>query len=195
MPKPGVGIRGGDIDFERRRLGFGIERPSRQLRPKPVQRPAQWAERNRQPLPGGLDSSTSIPGPGFEGFEDRSVEASYYTWVDQHNTVGLGENVPISTGQSQRRLRRSEGRQDGPAAHPLPMGFYAKGLDGRIDDPKPAGKAGPVEHQGDDPWLMEGAKARSDAPSNSGRPIRGALTRRITLRASAAWARLSLLWA
>src|SRR5262249_46456843 len=37
------------------------------------------------------------PGPGFEGFENSSAEASYYTWVDHHNTVGLGENIPIST--------------------------------------------------------------------------------------------------
>jgi hypothetical protein len=22
---------------------------------------------------------------------------SYYTWVDQHNTFGLGENIPMST--------------------------------------------------------------------------------------------------
>ena len=27
-----------------------------------------------------------------------SVESSYYTWVDQHNTLGLGANVPIATG-------------------------------------------------------------------------------------------------
>ena len=40
------------------------------------------------------------PGPGFEGIGDNSAEASYYTWVDQHNTFGLGEDVPMSTGQS-----------------------------------------------------------------------------------------------
>ena len=27
-----------------------------------------------------------------------SVESSYYTWVDQRNTLGLGANVPIATG-------------------------------------------------------------------------------------------------
>jgi hypothetical protein len=27
-----------------------------------------------------------------------SVESSYYTWVDQHDTLGLGPNVPIATG-------------------------------------------------------------------------------------------------
>ena len=68
----------------------------RQLRPAQVQGPAQRAERDRQPLPEGW-TLHKYPGPGFEGFENGSAEASYYTWVDQHNTVGLGENVPIST--------------------------------------------------------------------------------------------------
>src|SRR3712207_6848337 len=30
----------------------------------------------------------------------RSAGASYYTWVDQFNTFGLGENVPINTGNA-----------------------------------------------------------------------------------------------
>ena len=40
-----------------------------------------------------------FPGPQFRDVKDSgSAEASYYTWVDQHNTSGLGENIPISTG-------------------------------------------------------------------------------------------------
>ena len=27
-----------------------------------------------------------------------SGEGSHYTWVDQFNTLGLGENVPVNTG-------------------------------------------------------------------------------------------------
>jgi hypothetical protein len=30
------------------------------------------------------------PGPGFAGIGDNSAEASYNTWVDRHNTLGLG---------------------------------------------------------------------------------------------------------
>ena len=41
--------------------------------------------------------STSIPGPGFKGIGENSVESSYYSWVDQHNTFGLGEDIPMST--------------------------------------------------------------------------------------------------
>jgi len=37
--------------------------------------------------------STSIPGPGFAGIGENSAESSYYSWVDQHNTFGLGADV------------------------------------------------------------------------------------------------------
>ena len=76
------------------------------------------------------------PGPGFNGIGENSAESSYYTWVDQHNTFGLGEDVPMSTANLEGRPGRAQGRQDGRAARPYPMGFYAKGFDGRIDDPE-----------------------------------------------------------
>ena len=34
-----------------------------------------------------------------------SGEGSYYTWMDQFNTLGLGENVPINTGNQSEGLR------------------------------------------------------------------------------------------
>ena len=37
---------------------------------------------------------TPFPGPQFRT-ETGSAEASYYTWVDQFNTSGLGTNVPL----------------------------------------------------------------------------------------------------
>ena len=33
-----------------------------------------------------------------------SAEGSYYTWVDQFNTLGLGENTPINTGNGSEGL-------------------------------------------------------------------------------------------
>ena len=40
-----------------------------------------------------------FPGPQFAGVsESGSAEASYYSWVDQHDTFGLGRNVPFATG-------------------------------------------------------------------------------------------------
>jgi hypothetical protein len=77
------------------------------------------------------------PLPQFKGVTaSGSVEGSYYTWVDQFDTFGLGPNTPISTGNL----------SDGPLALkdgkwvilrvPYPMGFYTKWMDGRIDDAK-----------------------------------------------------------
>jgi len=64
-----------------------------------------------------------------------SGEGSYFTWVDQFNTLGLGENVPINTGnQSEGLLALKDGKFI-VLRVPYPMGFYAKWLDGRIDDP------------------------------------------------------------
>jgi hypothetical protein len=78
-----------------------------------------------------------FPGPQFRDVKDSgSAEASYYSWVDQHNTFGLGNNVPIATGNASDALFAMAGGKFMTLRVPYPMGFYAKGLDGRIDDPK-----------------------------------------------------------
>ena len=77
----------------------------------------------------------AYPGPQFKGVTDTgSAEASYYTWVDQFNTFGLGTNVPISTGNGNDALLALVDGKFVVLRVPYPMGFYAKGLDGRIDD-------------------------------------------------------------
>ncbi len=44
-----------------------------------------------------------FPGPQMAGVPDAgSAEASYYTWVDQFDTFGLGANVPMGDRQRQR---------------------------------------------------------------------------------------------
>jgi hypothetical protein len=100
------------------------------------------------------------PGPGFQGIGDNSAESSYYTWVDQHNTFGLGEDVPVSTGNLNDGLIAYAGGKMVVLRVPYPMGFYAKGLDGRIDDAKAGWKGrGLWTTSGDRaPWLREGGK-------------------------------------
>ena len=45
------------------------------------------------------------PLPQLKGVtESGSAEASYYTWVDWHDTLGLGANVPIDTGNASEGL-------------------------------------------------------------------------------------------
>jgi hypothetical protein len=76
------------------------------------------------------------PLPQFKGVTDPgSVEASYYTWVDQFNTFGLGTNVPINTGNAAEGLLVLKDGQWVVLRVPYPLGFYTKWVDGRIDDP------------------------------------------------------------
>lgn len=64
-----------------------------------------------------------------------SAEASYYTWVDQFDTFGLGRNVPINTGNGSEGLLALKDGQWVVMRVPYPMGFFTKWMDGRIDDP------------------------------------------------------------
>ena len=78
------------------------------------------------------------PGPKMKGVaNDSSASFSYYNWVDQFNTGGLGENIPIAASTGSDSL---EAYIPGTAKWvvmrvPYPLGFYTRGLDGRIDDP------------------------------------------------------------
>jgi hypothetical protein len=76
------------------------------------------------------------PLPQFGNVADSgSVEGSYFAWVDQFDTLGLGRNTPIATGnESDGFLALKDGKWV-VLRVPYPMGFYAKWLDGRIDDP------------------------------------------------------------
>jgi hypothetical protein len=76
------------------------------------------------------------PLPQLKGLTDSgSAEGSYYTWVDQFDTFGLGKNVPINTGNESEALLAFKDGQWVILRVPYPMGFYTKWLDGRIDDP------------------------------------------------------------
>ena len=76
------------------------------------------------------------PLPQMQGVTDPgSTEASYYTWVDQFNTFGLGENVPINTGNLSEGLLILKDGEWVILRVPYPLGFYTKWVDGRIDDP------------------------------------------------------------
>jgi hypothetical protein len=77
-----------------------------------------------------------FPGPQLAGIEGSgSAEASYYTWVDQFDTFGLGRNVPWATGNANESLMALVDGQWLNFVVPYPLGFYAKWMDGRIDDP------------------------------------------------------------
>jgi hypothetical protein len=76
------------------------------------------------------------PLPQLGGVEaPGSAEASYYTWVDWYGTLGLGENVPINTGNAAEGLLVWNDGEWVVLRVPYPLGFYTKWMDGRIDDP------------------------------------------------------------
>ncbi len=76
------------------------------------------------------------PLPQLKGVtEPGSAEASYYTWVDQFDALGLGKNTPINTGNASEALLALKDGQWVIMRVPYPLGFYTKWMDGRIDDP------------------------------------------------------------
>jgi hypothetical protein len=77
------------------------------------------------------------PLPQLQGVTDGgSAEASYYTWVDQFDALGLGQNVPINTGNGSEGLLALKDGKWVVLRVPYPLGFYTKWMDGRIDDPR-----------------------------------------------------------
>ena len=135
MPLPGFGARGGDIDSKGVvwvSMGSGhIGSFDRRKCKGPLNGPKATGDH----CPEGW-SFHKYPGPGFQGIGDNSAESSYYSWVDQHNTFGLGNDVPMSTGNLNDGLIAYANGRMVVLRVPYPIGFYAKGFDGRIDDPK-----------------------------------------------------------
>jgi hypothetical protein len=161
VPMPGFGPRGGDIDSKGVvwvSLASGhIGSFDRTKCKSPLNGPKATGDH----CPEGW-SFYKYPGPGFEGIGDNSAEASYYSWVDQHDTLGLGKDVPISTANLQDGFAALKDGKMVLLRVPYPLGFYAKGLDGRIDDPNAGWKGrGLWSSSGDrTPWLIEGGKGR-----------------------------------
>ncbi|PYM12933.1 MAG: hypothetical protein DMD81_22620, partial [Candidatus Rokuibacteriota bacterium] len=102
-----------------------------------------------------------FPGPQLQNVtESGSAEASYYTWVDQHDTFGLGKNVPIATGNANESLLALVNGTFVNLRVPYPMGFYTKWVDGRIDDPNAGwkGKGLWATYSTRTPFHVEGGK-------------------------------------
>jgi hypothetical protein len=159
IPMPGFGPRGGDIDSK------GVVWVSLAS--------GHLGSFDRSKCKGPLNGPTATgdhcpegwtfykyPGPGFDGIGDNSAEASYYTWVDQHNAVGLGADVPISTANENDGYAALVDGKMVMLRIPYPLSFYAKGLDARIDDPSAGWKGrGLWGSEGDrTPWLKEGGQ-------------------------------------
>jgi len=159
VPPPAFGVRGADIDRNGVvwvSLGSGhLGSFDRRKCKGPLNGPTATGDH----CPEGW-TFYRLPGPSFAAVPDESVESSYYTWVDQHDTLGLGANVPIATGNLFDGVHALVAGQFVTLRIPYPLNFYAKGLEGRIDDPKAGWRGrGLWVTSGDrTPWLHEGGK-------------------------------------
>jgi hypothetical protein len=159
VPMPGFGVRGGDIDSKG---VVWVSLASGHLgsfdRSK-CKGPLNGPNATGNHCPEGW-SFHQYPGPGFRGIGENSAESSYYSWVDQHNTFGLGADVPMSTGNLNDGIIAFVDGRMVILRLPYPLGLYIKGFDGRIDDPDAGWKGrGLWTTSGDrTPWLREGGK-------------------------------------
>jgi hypothetical protein len=90
---------------------------------------------------------------------DIAVDFQYYNFVDRFNTLGLGENTPLANGTNSDSLLVLQ--RDGTwmvLRVPYPMGFFTRGMDGRIDDPKTGwkGRAVYANYGPNAVWHVEG---------------------------------------
>jgi hypothetical protein len=133
-PMPGFANRGADIDRNGvvwLSMGSGH---LGQFDRRKCQGPLNGPQATGDHCPEGW-SFHDLPGPGFVGLEDSSVESSYYTWVDQRGSLGIGENVPMVTGNLHDGIHVFKDGNFMTLRVPYPLGFYTKGFEGRIDDP------------------------------------------------------------
>jgi hypothetical protein len=135
IPAPGYGPRGMDIDTNSVvwiPLSSGHMASFDRRKCKVLNGPTM---RDGKHCPEGW-TLYPFPGPKLSGDPGSgSAEASYYTWVDQHNTLGLGNDTPLATGNENESLIALKDGKMVNLVVPYPMGFYAKTFDGRIDDP------------------------------------------------------------
>ena len=156
VPLPGFGIRGADID--RNGVVWGSMASG------------HLGEFDRSRCTGTLNGPNAtgdhcpegwtfhrLPGPSFPELPGFSVESSYYTWVDQQNSLGLGANVPIATGNLFDGVHAFVEGEFVTMRVPYPLGFYAKGMEGRIDDPDAGWKGRGIWMTSGDrtPWHKE----------------------------------------
>jgi hypothetical protein len=100
-------------------------------------------------------------GPKLKG-TNIPADFHYYNWVDQFNISGLGANTPFATGSNSDALLALN-PQTGEWTTlrvPYPLGFYSRGMDGRIDDPNGGwkGRALYANYGTHFVWHIEGGK-------------------------------------
>jgi len=104
-----------------------------------------------------------LPGPQLKGITDGgTADFIYGNWVDRFNTLGLGKDVPMLTGTSSDAMLAlmPDTKKWVVMRVPYPLGFNARNLAGRIDDPNAGwkGRGLWVGNEVRNPWHIEGGK-------------------------------------
>ena len=103
------------------------------------------------------------PGPKFQNVTDPiNTDYHYLNWVDHFDVLGLGKNVPFAPGTNSDSMIAflPETKKFVQFRIPYPLGFYARGVDGRIDDPNGGWKGRGLwtAYASINPWHYEGGK-------------------------------------
>ncbi|MBM3777121.1 MAG: carboxypeptidase regulatory-like domain-containing protein [Acidimicrobiia bacterium] len=78
------------------------------------------------------------PGPQFKGVkESGNADGHYLNWNDWYNISGFGDDTPFVMGTNSDSIIALDRAQNRFVVMrvPYPMGFFPRGMDGRIDDP------------------------------------------------------------
>jgi hypothetical protein len=159
-PSPGYGPRGMDIDRNGVAWASLASGHLASFDRRKCQGPRNGPKATGKHCPEGW-TLHPLPGPQFANVpESGSVESSYYTWVDQFDTFGLGRDVPIATGNLNDALLALVDGKFVNLRVPYPMGFFTKWMDGRIDDPNGGwnGKGLWATYSTRTPFHLEGGK-------------------------------------
>jgi len=100
-------------------------------------------------------------GPKLKG-TDIPADFHYYNWVDRHNIAGFGADTPMANGSNSDALLvlNPQTREWITLRVPYPLGFYSRGMDGRIDNPNAGwkGRALYANYGTHFVWHIEGGK-------------------------------------
>ena len=143
LPKEAIGVRGGDIGKDGVVYGSGSGGHLIAFDRRKCKAPLNGPNATGNHCPEGF-TLTKYPGPGFDDVPNSSAEASYYTWVDQHNAVGPRRQRADLDRQPAGRLRRAGQRQDGPDEGAVSDGLLRQGSrrphrrsERRLEGPRP----------------------------------------------------------
>ena len=158
LPAGYVGLRGGDIDKNGVAWSWARTAASSVSTAGSANAPSTGGTTGNH-CPEGFAVPRRFPGPGHAGFENNSAGELLHAWSSPPQRLGLG-NLPIATGNLNGGFIALKDGKMVMLRIPYPLGFFAKGLDGRIDDPNAGWKGRGIWSTNGDrtPWLMEGGK-------------------------------------